>query len=216
MTARPEPPGLTGAARARSAPAAPGPAEPTAARGAGQRRAPAPPLAPAPAPAGRARSEGDERRATRDEHRPARADGLREVPPQRVLGTLVHPLQDAAAAPRDARDDRRDDPRPQVAAPVPAQPPAPRIVHVHERAPERRLPRPAPRREIALAPTPAAPPRTPRSFAEPPARGVSIEIGRIEIRTTTPRAAAPPPRRVASPRAHVIDPGLSFGGARRW
>jgi hypothetical protein len=45
---------------------------------------------------------------------------------------------------------------------------------------------------------------------------VTIEIGRIEIRTAERRPAAPvPARRLMPARAHSIDPGIGFTG-RRW
>jgi hypothetical protein len=61
-----------------------------------------------------------------------------------------------------------------------------------------------------------APRSAPAAALPPPSRpSVSIEIGRIEIRTAAARPSAPPPRRVTPARRHAIDPGLRLGG-RRW
>jgi hypothetical protein len=103
-----------------------------------------------------------------------------------------------------------------------ATPPAPQqVVHVQEHAPAPPEQRPAP--VLQPSPQPAVsvavpPPQAPRPAAPPARAAVSIEIGRIEIRTAQPRAAAPPspPRRVTPARRHVIDPGLRLGGGRRW
>ncbi len=108
-----------------------------------------------------------------------------------------------------------------VAMPAPPEPqtaaqPAPDARHAPEppRAPV--MPAPAPARaELEPAPMPAAPAtRTPGGRQGDPLV-VSIEIGRIEIRTTPARAPAAPPRRITPARPHVIDPGLHLGGRRR-
>jgi hypothetical protein len=138
------------------------------------------------------------------------------------------------------REARRDVVRAEAPAPLraaPATPPPPprgptrpppqqRIVHVHEpaRPPEERRPsvsalRPARPPQVS-APPRAAPTQPQLGVAE--ARGttrrtVSIEIGRIEIRTQAPRTPAPAAaRRVTPARRHAIDPGLRLGGGRRW
>lgn len=87
------------------------------------------------------------------------------------------------------------------AASAPPAPPGPRPVAAAAQAPAVQHRRPAAARASAEAPAAAAP--------------ISIEIGRIEIRTAPARAAAPPVRRATRPRAHVIDPGLRSGGRRR-
>jgi len=67
--------------------------------------------------------------------------------------------------------------------------------------------RPAPaQRPAAAVPTASAPAST--------RAPVTIEIGRVEIRTAQPRAAAPLLVHATPPRTHTIDPGLGFAGGR--
>jgi hypothetical protein len=63
----------------------------------------------------------------------------------------------------------------------------------------------------ALRPRPLSPPAP-----APPGRAVSIEIGRVEIRTGPARTSAPVARLSTPPRPHAIDPGLRFAGSRGW
>ena len=163
-------------------------------------------------------------RGEREQTRPTRAA---EPAPAAVV-----PAPAADRAPHDTvapQPGRRDD-RPVAMPSAPQQPPAlpaatppppQQVVHVHEPAPP--PPEQPPPPALRPSPQPAtpaavAPPQAPRPAAAPARAAVSIEIGRIEIRTAQPRAAAPPapPRRVTPARRHVIDPGLRLGGGRRW
>ena len=65
--------------------------------------------------------------------------------------------------------------------------------------------------EVLPAPTRVVPSGAPAAGTTAGPPRISIEIGRIEIRST-PRPAASPARRVVAPRDHVIDPHLPFGG----
>jgi hypothetical protein len=201
--------------------------QPAARAPAGEPLRPAPPEAPAPRPTP---GSGDATQPVAHKRPPAPHT---EVLPEAPAAVVPDPLRRAGAR---AHDDKRSaEPGPRADRPLsaaraprrqvaPALPPTPpqRIVHVHGPAPPPREPRSV---ATALRPSPPVavsaatpPPATPRPAAPPElARAaVSIEIGRIEIRSATPRSAAPPPRRVTPARRHVIDPGLRFGGGRRW
>ena len=64
------------------------------------------------------------------------------------------------------------------------------------------------------APAPAASLTLPPAPSRPAPPRISIEIGRIEIRSST-RPTPTAARRVVAPRDHVIDPQLPFGRRRR-
>jgi protein TonB len=130
--------------------------------------------------------------------------------PAPIAPAAQAPTVDAEPVERRRRDESPPPaatPRPRAPAVLPAAPPSPtQIVHVHEPA----APPAAENRGGVGRPSPA-----PAASAPPPRPAVSIEIGRIEIRTAPARPSAPPPRRVTRARPHVIDPGLRLGG-RRW
>jgi hypothetical protein len=184
------------------------------------RAVPASSIRPATASPVARRDEEPPRPVARPVEQPLAAHLLAGPP----LVRAVTPPDARIEPPRESRGDR-----PPVLAPPPelpsvaAQPPQrEQVVRVLEPAPRPpgavapagAEPRPAPPAILSAPPPPRQPTAGPAPVA-PTRPSVSIEIGRIEIRSTRPRAA-PPPRRVRSARQHVIDPGLRFGGSRRW
>ncbi|MBK8258025.1 MAG: hypothetical protein IPK82_35835 [Polyangiaceae bacterium] len=141
-----------------------------------------------------------------------------DKPSQSVAAPIAMRTQPSERVDRGGQKNNGRDKGADKAQPKPGQPAAAPVLRpapVATREPQRRAEptvRPAPtaaRAGSSKTPSaPAAPPRTP---------SVSVTIGRIELHTRPADAARPPPV-VRSPRAHEIDPGLSFESQRggRW